>query len=245
MRPLSAHHILRIWEIAHSQHSLDQALTMLAFGCPDIPPPKLASLSIGQRDAYLLTLREITLGPKMDGFAKCPNCGEHLEFDINIADIRVTELLPPKVEVYNFSWEEVDLQFRLPNSQDLAVIVDYKDANTANSMLMQRCLLQASSSSEVLDYSDLPSTIVNHLAEQIAENDPQAEILLNLDCPACQHSWQILFDIVSFFWTELTARAKRLLQEVHTLARFYGWREADILSMTEMRRQMYLNLVGS
>jgi hypothetical protein len=53
----------------------------------------------------------------------------------------------------------------------------------------------------------------------------------------------VLFDIVSFFWTELSAQAKRLLREVHTLARGYGWREADILAMSARRRQLYLDLV--
>ncbi len=245
MRPLSAHHILRIWEIGQSQHPLDRALTLLAFGCPERSPLELASLSIGTRDACLLTLRELTFGSKMNGFAECPNCGERLEFDLNVADIRVAEILEPKVETYNLRLEGVELQFRLPNSQDLAAIVGYKDVKIANSLLMQRCILQASNSGNSLTYSDLSPVVVNQLAQQMSECDPQAEILLDLSCPACEHSWQLLFDIVSFFWTELTARAKRLLQEVHTLARFYGWREADILSMSVVRRQLYLDLVGS
>ncbi len=245
MQPLSAHQILRIWEIGQNQHPLDRALTLLAFACPEIPSLQLASLSIGQRDAYLLTLREITFGQKMNSLAECPNCGDRLEFDLNIPDIRVAEISLPKVEKYNLKVEGVELQFRLPNSQDLAAIVSYKDVNTANSLLMQRCILQANKSGDSLAYNDLSATVVNQLVQQMAEYDPQAEVLLNLSCPACEHSWQLLFDIVSFFWTELTARAKRLLQEVHTLARFYGWREADILSMSGIRRQMYLDLIGS
>ncbi|MDJ0734416.1 MAG: phage baseplate protein [Nostocaceae cyanobacterium] len=245
MRSLSAHHILRIWEIGQSQHPLDRALTVLAFGCPEMSPSQLASLSIGQRDAYLLTLREITFGDKMNGLAECPNCGDRLEFDINIPDIRVAEILSPKVEVYNLQMEGVELQFRLPNSQDLAAIVGYKDVKIANELLMQRCILEASHKGNSVAYQDLSVAVVNQVVQQMAKWDPQAEILLNLNCPACEHSWQLLFDIVSFFWTELTARAKRLLQEVHTLARFYGWREADILSMSVVRRQLYLDLVGS
>ncbi|MBV6625819.1 MAG: phage baseplate protein [Rivularia sp. (in: Bacteria)] len=245
MHPLSAQHILRIWEIGQNQHPLDRALTLLAFACPEISPPQLASLSIGQRDAYLLTLREITFGQKMNCLAECPNCGDRLEFDINIPDIRVAQISSPKVEKYNLHAEGVELQFRLPNSQDLAAIVGYKDVNQANSVLMQRCILQASNNDNSLAYNDLSATVINQVVQQMAERDPQAEVLLNLSCPACEHSWQLLFDIVSFLWRELTARAKRLLQEVHTLARFYGWREADILSMSGIRRQMYLDLIGS
>ena len=75
----------------------------------------------------------------------------------------------------------------------------------------------------------------------MVEHDPQAEVLMPLTCPNCEHSWHSLFDIVSFFWTELTSQAKQLLQEVHVLARFYGWREADILAMTTVRRRFYLD----
>ncbi|HEX2516118.1 MAG TPA: phage baseplate protein, partial [Chloroflexota bacterium] len=40
-------------------------------------------------------------------------------------------------------------------------------------------------------------------------------------------------------------RARRLLREVHTLARAYGWREAEILALPGRRRQTYLDLVGA
>jgi hypothetical protein len=89
---------------------------------------------------------------------------------------------------------------------------------------------------------ELSADLMTVLAQQMAECDPQAEILLNLTCPACNHYWQILFDIVAFFWSEISVQAKRLLHEVHTLARFYGWREADILAMSAVRRQFYLDL---
>ncbi len=52
-----------------------------------------------------------------------------------------------------------------------------------------------------------------------------------------------MFDVVSFFWSEICVQAKRLLREVHTLARAYGWREADILNMSTARRQFYLEMV--
>ena len=50
-------------------------------------------------------------------------------------------------------------------------------------------------------------------------------------------------DIGEFFWRELTVQAKRLLREVHLLARGYGWREADVLALHPRRRQAYLDLL--
>jgi hypothetical protein len=31
---------------------------------------------------------------------------------------------------------------------------------------------------------------------------------------------------------------------VHQLAKYYGWAEADILAMSPVRRQIYLNIAG-
>ena len=54
-----------------------------------------------------------------------------------------------------------------------------------------------------------------------------------------------VFDIVSFFWTELEVWVARVLSDVHTLAQAYGWSEHDILSLSLTRRQCYLEIVGA
>lgn len=243
MRPLSAHQILQIWEIGQPQHPLDRAITLLSFGLPDKTGDELTRLSIGQRDAYLLTLRELTLGPTLESFAQCPQCGESLEFTLNAADLRVVPSAPVIEPEYALTIDEFELRFTLPNSQDLAAVVSSRDVTTASQRLTQRCLRQVSREGAVIDPNQLPVRILTQLSQHMAECDPQAELLLDLNCPACQHTWQVLFDIVSFFWMELSVQAKRLMREVNILARSYGWREADILSMSAMRRQFYLDLV--
>jgi hypothetical protein len=70
------------------------------------------------------------------------------------------------------------------------------------------------------------------------------DVQLSLACPACKRQWETAFDIASFLWGEIHAWAQRVLREVATLARVYGWREADILSMSAGRRQAYLELIG-
>jgi hypothetical protein len=91
--------------------------------------------------------------------------------------------------------------------------------------------------------NELPNDLLAALAAEMAARDPQAEILLDLTCPACGTPWQALFDVAAFFWAEVAAEAKRLLREVDALARAYGWREADILALSPRRRQAYLELI--
>jgi hypothetical protein len=79
----------------------------------------------------------------------------------------------------------------------------------------------------------------------MARADPQGDIQVLTTCPRCAGEWAETFDIVSFFWGELTAWSIRLLDDVHRLASTYGWSEADILTMAPSRREMYLARIGA
>jgi hypothetical protein len=242
MRPLSAYDLLRVWEVGEDQHPLDRALTLLAVACPEQTWDELAALSVGQRDARLLALREWTCGPRLNGFAECPRCAEGLEFEVAVADLRVAAELDAEEEARELVIDGLALRFRLPNSRDLAAVLDCQDPAAVRSLLVQRCVLEANRDEAPVAGSELPAEAISRLARRMAECDPQAEVLLDLRCPACEHGWQALFDIVAFFWAELAAQARRLLREVHALSRAYGWREVDILGMSARRRQFYLEM---
>ena len=241
MRPLSAHDLLSVWEVGEDQHPLDRALTILAVACPELTWDELAMLSIGQRDARLLALREQTYGPRLEGFVECPRCAESLEFDVTVTDLRAAEPDAGE-EALELVTNGFELRFRLPNSQDLAAVLGCRDPGAARDLLVQRCVLAARRGETSISSSELPNDAVAKLSQQMSEHDPQAEVRMDLHCPTCDHRWQALFDIVAFFWAELAAQAKRLLREVHALARAYGWREADILRMSARRRQSYLEM---
>ena len=52
-----------------------------------------------------------------------------------------------------------------------------------------------------------------------------------------------VLDLLDCAWTVVEAHARRLLGEVHRLARAYGWREHDVLALGAARRAAYLELV--
>jgi hypothetical protein len=81
------------------------------------------------------------------------------------------------------------------------------------------------------------------VGERMALADPMAEIPLTLRCPACDNEWIATLDIATFLWTEIEARAKRILSEIHALASQYGWTEKEILSLSEQRRALYMGMV--
>jgi T4 bacteriophage base plate protein len=241
VHPLSANDILQLWEWGQDKHPVDRALGLLRLACPELPPEELQSLTIGQRNSRLLALRERTLGPALKGFARCSQCGAELEFAVEVEAIRLPE---PEAQEYSLEVDGLTLRVRPLNSLDLASIVGLGDVGAARLRLIERCLLEASQEGQSLAAAELPDSALSALMDALSEGDPQAEMRFQLTCAACGHRWPALFDIVSFFWTEVGARAGRLLAEVHVLARAYGWREADILALSEARRQSYLELVS-
>ena len=91
----------------------------------------------------------------------------------------------------------------------------------------------------------LPAPVRAEVARRMSELDPQAEIALRLGCPCCAQDWTILFDVAEHLWQEVDAWARRLLSEVHVLASFYGWSEAEVLALPPRRRRFYLEAVGA
>jgi hypothetical protein len=243
LRALSEQELVRIWEVGLGQHPLDRALTILLVAFPGTTRDILALLSIGQRDSCLLAVRRQTFGASLVGLAACPACPEQIEFALDTNAMQIPANISPATSMQAVPIEGGEIQFRLPNSLDLAAIVGYRNTAAARNLLIHRCVMQVVQGGEALSVENLPEALITHLATQMEERDPLAEIRIDLNCPACGHHWQMLFDIVSFFWAEITARVKRVLRDVHTLAQAYGWREADILSMSPVRRQLYLEMV--
>src|SRR5215212_9635957 len=176
MRSLSAYNLLRVWEVGEDQHPLDRALTLLTVACPELTWDELAALSIGQRNACLLTLRERTLGPKLNSFSECPLCAECLEFDTLAENLRVAEPDSGE-EARELVTDGLALRFRLPDSRDLAAVLVCQDPVAARALLVHRCVLEASRDGVPIVVSDLPADVVTRLSQRMADCDPQAEVL--------------------------------------------------------------------
>jgi hypothetical protein len=249
LRPFSASDLLAVWERGLNSPPAERALIILRSAFPDAPPPALGQLTVGQRDLCLLKLRETTFGTKLTGIAVCPECNEQVELDFDSRDIS-----PADTGLPNFHEEEKagnefrmslpgwDLRFRLPTSADMTDI--YVEPSQAKSKLLEACLLEARHEDRTVQAADLPEEVVTALSERMAREDPNLNVSLAVKCPECSHEWQMTFDIVTYFMSEINFWAMRMLREVHRLASAYGWSEADILAMSAWRRQRYLEMVS-
>jgi hypothetical protein len=145
--------------------------------------------------------------------------------------------------VYHLTAEGVTIEYRLPNSADLALVASAPDVANARATLLDRCIIRAQRDGMEIDRGQISGLLLDMLVADFEERDAAAEIRIELSCPECGHCWSVILDIGGYFWTELSAHARRLLREVDTLARTYGWGEVDILTMSTARRQLYLDMV--
>ncbi|MER6187912.1 hypothetical protein [Streptomyces sp. NPDC001652] len=249
MRGLSAPEVLDLWERTECLGPVDCALALAAAaargagqgdGSDDVGA--LAALPLGVRDALLLRLRCATFGRVLEARACCPRCGENVEFTVDghalseLADRPLPTPAPLDVAGCRVTWRPVD-------SADLAAAGRAGDPGAAVLVLLSRCVTGAhDSAAQPQDLVNLPAQVRAAVAEAMAQGDPLAEILIDLSCPGCGTAFVSDLDIGAFVRAELRGRALRLLHEVDVLARAYGWREHDVLGLSDARRAAYLGM---
>src|SRR5712692_9241098 len=130
MRALSASELLVAWERGFGQRPVERALTLLAATDSENPRDALAKLCIGRREDRLLSLREQIFGSELNGLADCPGCGERLELTLTAADLRASGSGPAQKDL-SLKLDDWQIEFRLPNSDDLLQIADVNDATTS------------------------------------------------------------------------------------------------------------------
>jgi len=243
MIALSASELLEVWESGIFEKPFQRALLMISAAFPEIASGDLLSLSMGQRDSLLLTLRKTIFGPRITGITNCEECEEHLEVAFD-ADEILKDLPADHSKIMELSIEDFKVLFRLPNSSDLLAASDCRDTDSFRYSLLKSCLTGISRGNEEASLEDLPEIVVDEIVARMEMSDPQADMHIILSCPLCKTEKKIAFDISSFLWSELNAWAVRTPREVHILASAYCWRETDILAMSPWRRQFYLEVLN-
>jgi hypothetical protein len=228
----TASELLAAWERGLSAPPGRRALELAALA-EDDP----GALTVGERDAALLALREELFGPAIEGIVDCESCGEALELSTTTATLRGGE--PAAPGLLQVGGYEIELD--PPSALDLAEAAGEVDEGAALERLLAGAV-RATRDGLPVAPSELPAEVVATVDAALAAADPLADLELTATCPACGEASTTRFDIASFFWAELDRYALRTLREIHTLASAYGWTEDEILALGR-RRRLYLELV--
>jgi hypothetical protein len=226
---MDAQSLIACWELGRRRHPLDRALLLYAAGEPDADPDSLADRTLGERNAALLRLRQKLFGDALKSCVECPQCREQLEFTLSGRALLGSAPVPDCTHA-----QLGELRVRMPTSRDLASFAGETDEARASDMLLKR-LVDADAAHGAITGDELSAAL--------EAADPRMDVSLDLSCPACTHSWAAPFDVPAFLWEEIDVRARRLLDEVHALARAYGWSEGAILALSNARRRAYLERV--
>jgi hypothetical protein len=247
MRALEPGELLSLWERFDGQSPTTLARALLEAGAGK-RPEALSALSIGSRDAQLFALRAQTFGDAAEAQTRCPACGERLEFTLAMSELAAS-CRPPAG--HDLDWQDLSaddgwqLRWRVPRVEDVEALQALPRTTDRRLALLARCVDGLRCAGRPAQVSQMPETLVAAVAQHMEAFDPGADIVLAFDCDACGHHWPASFDIVGYLWSELGALARRLLRDVDTLARAYGWREPDILALSSQRRRAYLELAQS
>jgi hypothetical protein len=228
--------LLDLWEAAERLPPVERALALAAAAAPPATEDELEKLTIGQRDARILSLRPS--GGAVEATAACPACGEQAEFSVDVEALRAR----PRAAVEPLEVDGLTIVWRPPSSRDVAAAAATGNRADAEIVLLARCVESARGPDGEVGATEVPPAVRAALSQAMADADPLAEVLVELVCPACERPFAADLDLGAFVWAELNAQAKRLLREVDALARAYGWTEAETLALGEGRRAAYLEL---
>jgi hypothetical protein len=232
MQTLTQVDTLALWESGRTLHPIDQGLLAVETAFPETRDESVADWPLGRRNRALAELHCACFGSRLSGWTTCRECGEKLEFNVDGNALLHTEA-PALADAVIIG----DRQFRLPTSRDLARIASSTETVDPARALLNACLVAGDVA------GDWSEEEIAAAGEQLAAADPLAEVRLDFKCPACGEDFEENLDLASFLWLELQARAERLLLDVHLLARAYGWSEAEVLALSPVRRNFYLEMV--
>ncbi len=224
--------VLALWESAVDTSPLLRTLALAAAG--GAPRERVADLSIGQRDAYLLALRQDCFGSALACVVDCPECGAELEMDLSLADVAVHGGDRDHTPV---TADGTDIELRAVTSRDLLTVAGRP---TARRELIHRCITAGGPGAA----HSLSEAALDEISAAMAVLDPQADVCVDIDCAVCDHRWAAPFDIAGYLWSELHTHALRILRDVHELASLYGWSEAEVLAVSPSRRRRYLEMAA-
>jgi hypothetical protein len=234
MNPPQAGTIVDMWERGSASSATERGLLLMEFALPEAGPEESSHLSIGHRDACLIDLRERLFGSAVEAISACAGCGAPVVIDFEVDQIRAPHAAPGTLVELDIGGRP--LRFRLPDSADLLAIEGETDPDRAERRLLDRCLVSGAA-------DDVMEAASERISLALAGADPQAELILRIVCPDCGAARDAPFDIVLHLWSEIEDWVAGVLYEVDRLAERYGWSESDILAMSHVRRQAYLDLL--
>ena len=215
---------LALWDQGAGRHPLDRAVGLIA-ACDGISPDQVADLSIDRRDRALYGIAARLFGDRISLIATCAECAAETELTFRASDAMA---VPEPAE--RIALAEGTAWCRLPSSRDLAAALASPNPEQA---LLGRVVVDGRNSAA------LRSEAGTALAQQAGLTDLE----LAHRCDRCGTEGTTPFDVLDYLWRRIVAEARRLLREVHVIARAYGWSNEAIIALSPARRAAHIAMI--
>lgn len=239
---LTAAGLLDLWERGAHASPAERGRLLACAALPNLRVDDVGGLTLGQRNRALFDLRSLVFGPVLEAAVRCPSCTTAVEFSLEANDFVEQAGTDSAVAWQQMNVDDFHITFRPMTTEDLSAAGRTGRADLARRELVGRAIGAVRRSDESIAFQDVPPHVFDAIGDAIIDMDPGVEAVIGLDCPACAHAWSLPLDIASFLWSEVVSESERLLFEIHTLARAYGWREGDVLALSSVRRKAYLDM---
>lgn len=237
---LDGHALLALWEDALAQPEALRGDAVLRHACGEDTP----ALTLGERNRQLAALHSQLFGRGLDLLSHCPSCGTVAQFSGDCAALidegRAAQGEPPlRIEADGYT-----LAFRLPGAADVQAAAAQGEGEVFARHLLERCVLACTRGGAPCAPHALPLAVLDRLSQRIEALDPAASVSFALACPHCTARWDARLDFGGLLWMKLQAAAERLLLDIDTLARSYGWSESEVIALSPTRRAAYLQMAA-
>ncbi len=197
-----------------------------------------STICVTDLDALLLLIRQKLLGNLIRTDIVCPveDCNDRIDVNFRIGEYlahhrpSTARGVEAAEEAGWFRLRNTNVSFRLPTTVDQILVTQ---AHKPEHELIQRCIRPA----------DVPARLVKRVETAMEALAPSLSQDLQGQCPKCETSVNMYFDVLQFVLSELRDQAAYLYEEVHTLALHYHWSQAEILALPRSRRARYAELL--
>jgi hypothetical protein len=197
-----------------------------------------SALPLTDLDTLLFLIRQAICGDLIRAEARCPvpGCGARIDVAFHTSDYlahhtpRVpANVVPEGMEAW-YRLRDTALRFRVPTGADLIAVMGEPRPARA---LIQRCV----------DPPDVPARLLRRIERAMEALAPVLSRDVLGSCPECGRTIPLYFDHQRFCLHELQDSAALVYEEIHLLARQYGWSQAEILALPRHRRAAYAEMV--
>jgi hypothetical protein len=204
-------------------------------------PVDAERLALRGCDGQLLELYRKRYGPELRAVSACPECGAVLELQFAVQDL-VEALAEPGPRELSLTSGGYELELRLPTVADLARAQRAGDLESAAATLTAACVSACRLDGTEVSPDAVAPAVLDEAQRRLERFDLAGEPL-ELDCPDCATKWTAALDVPTLVLAELDAEGRRLLADIHVLARAYGWSEREIAALPPARRRRYVEMV--